>query len=458
MIRCGLCDRRHEDTAARCECGADLSVDGRPVVDDPFADADLGGALADLPDLPALDLGTIDDPLAAAESLPIPNAAAPAPPDISLPSFDAPPEPVDPSPPPLAEPVDEAPPPRRDFAVQPRDDSGETDRGLASPAAAAESASQPAGRVAQAPIVDPDLEHSVFSDIESERSDGSTVRDALEQDRSGGVIDCPVCGRELARDRHFCKCGREFDIPVREPVPLAAEPSRLAYFWRRLTGTGKTTHSDQRSWSQRARDTGARRGMSYATRMSGRTRLGRMGLVLAGGAGLIMALGPLRSQVRDLPGLFVPTTLEEISVWASDDCDAAARSSPDDPWVAAWSDSGGPSGLTAECDGVLSGTFAQPVDIARFRIELGSTSGQSNANLGQPVRTPDELVVVFIRSGDREPEEVSIDLSDNSVQQEFRSEVDDVTGFEIRVGSVQADHQWPELDVVQIGRIAFVKD
>jgi hypothetical protein len=457
MIRCRVCNREHETDTKICTCGADLAVDGIAIgTDARFGDADLGDTLPDLGELP--DLGGAfpgDSPLT--DSLSIPDAEPMSPP--SAPGESVPPvveSAPDPSPP--------SPPPGRDFAVQPKAASGEARRGESPTIEQTPDAPSALTPVPTAPVVEGDLESSVFAEDlldenQGEWNGGVGLREGLRLERAGGVITCPTCGRDVAADRRFCRCGHQFDIQQRVPVEAEREPSALTSFWRRLSGTGKSRGSDARTWGQRAKDTGARRGMRYATRIGGRTRLGRMGMMFAGGAGLIMVFGPLRQQVRDLPDLFEATKPAQIDRWTPGPCDGPALEEAEVPWQTQWPGDEGASDEST-CPGrfgTITGTFSQPVDIDRMTITIGRTSGQGNVNQGQPVMSPAEVVIEFAHD-DTEPTVIdALSLKDTADQQEFKAKARDATGFTITITDV-VDHDWPELELVQIGQIAFFRD
>lgn len=457
MIRCRVCDREHEPTAKICACGADLAVDGIAVgLDARFGDADLGDSLPDLGDLPDLATGPADFPAESSltDSLSIPDAET------------TPPAPVSPAPVPASEPAPPMPTPprpdaRRDFAVQPTAGSGDPHKGevrsAPTPSDVGPSVIAP---VPTAPVVDESLDSSVFTEEEGygEWEGGTGMREELRRDRAGGTIECPSCGSVAAADRSFCRCGHQLEARVRTPMEPEHEPPKLTSFWRRLTGTARGSGGDQRSWGQRAKDTGARRGMRYATRLSGRTRLGRMGLMLAGGAGLLLVLGPLRQQVRDLPELFEASAPQQVEARGTGSCDGPAFDVPGNPWQTRWPE-GTPVADDTECPGVfgtISGSFANGVDIDRMTIEIGDTSGQSDFNRRQPVMSPAMITIEFDHEG-REPTIIELDLEDTSALQEFSTKARGATTFTLRILDVHS-HSWQELELAQIAQIAFFSD
>jgi hypothetical protein len=474
MIRCRVCEREHEASTKVCPCGADLAIDGVAIgTDARFGDTDLGDSLPDLGALPDLDVSLPDFPVddSLTDLIAIPADPPPAEP-TAPPAGPADPPPLaarddgdgaaDPTEPTIVAPKPKPQPSRREgFAVQPTADSGDSGRGEArTTPKVREAAPSPLDEVPTAPIVD-DTEHSVFHDGEWE---AGSLRDELDITRAGGVRDCPDCGREVTADSRFCRCGHQFAFAVRTEVEAPPEPSAFTSLWRRITGTAKNNRGDARTWGQRARDTGARRGMRYAQRLSGRTRLGRMGMLLAGGAGAVMVLGPLRSQVKDLPDLFAASQPSQIEEWSPGECDAAARDVPSRPWQSQW-----PSDETATSDGecpvfdTITGTFPRPVDIDRITIEIGPTSGQPNAtqlNIGQPVMSPEVVLLTFTHGGDREPTAVPpIELADTAESQEFGRSVNDATGFTLTIESTRdRGESWVELEIVQIAQLAFFTD
>jgi hypothetical protein len=372
------------------------------------------------------------------------------------------PEPVVPPPAAATRPI------KRDFAVKPTADSGEQRRGERPGGPEAIPADQPSDSVRSAPVVDPALESSVFAeDLESEDDTGRSRRDRLRDGlgRGGAATVCPNCGRDVPGGRRFCSCGEQLVVTARAPAEeTAPAPSALTSFWRRLTGTGQGPRGDERSWGQRAKDTGARRGLRYATRMSASTRFGRIGMLLAGGAGMLMVLGPLRQQVKDIPDLFRSPEPAEVDWRAAGPCDAAANEDEKNPWQTQWPATDQPPSEVT-CPGVfdtITGTFAQPADIDRFTIIIGQTSGQNpSINRGQPVMSPAVLTIEFTHDGDREPTVISpVQLEDTALQQEFGAKIRDATGFTITIDEVVGpdEHPWPELEIVQIGQVAFFHD
>lgn len=469
MIRCRVCEREHETDATTCDCGADLRVDGIAIGADPrFGDADLGGALPDIGDLPDLeaDLAAFPD-TSLTDDLSIPDAPVddvpPSPPPVPHAAPEVGRDDDGPTPPPAVPPRHDAP--TRGFAVQPSADMGDGRRKEAPARSASAPTETSADPVGTAPVVDPALANSVFADEELPGPDPSRfdrLREGLG--RGGAPTTCPSCGREVAGGRRFCSCGQQL---VATPPPTEDEavptPSKAASLWRRITGTGRGPRGDERSWGQRAKDSGARRGMRYATRMSASTRFGRIGMLLAGGAGLVMVLGPLRQQVRDIPDLFSAPDPAEVAWSASGACDAPADEDEANPWQTRWPALEEPSS-EENCPGVfdtITGTFAEPVDIDRITIAIGETSGQNvSVNRGQPVMSPSLLSIEFTHD-DRDDTTVSpLQLEDTAAQQEFGVNVDGATGFTITIDDVVGpdEHPWPELEIVQIAQVAFFRD
>ena len=462
MIRCRVCDREHEAATKTCVCGADLAIEGVAIgTDARFGDADFGDALPDLGDLPDLDSSFSDFPVdnSLTDSLSIPSVDdAPAPPPVATPTPVADQTPA--TEPPTTEPVVTSPTAkaranrRHDFAVKPTEGSGDTSKGSARSAPIPLDEPAVLTTVPTAPLVDDDAD-SVFADAEWDGA--GALRDELAIARAGGMITCPTCGREVTADSRFCRCGHQFEFAVRTAVELPPEPSKLTSFWRRISGTAKTNKGDARSWGQRARDTGSRRGMRYAQRLSGGTRVGRVGLLVAGGASMIVILGPLRQQVKDLPDLFDAQQPQQIERWSPGECDAAALDVPGNPWQSRWPADAATT-ADGECPGVfdtISGSFPNPVDIDRMTIEIGDTSGQSDVNARQPVMSPAGVTIEFTRQGESEPTSPqSLDLADTAIIQEFGVDVRGATGFTLTIVDLH-DHSWTELELVQIAQIAF---
>lgn len=498
MITCRRCTTDHPDGTDRCECGADLAVDGIAVGD--------GAMGAAFPDLGAPIGG--DDPFAAlppqqAASPPRPAEAPPTPPSGPAPPPPTP-GPAQPSAPGGASYQGQPPvqPPRRParpgrMAMTPKIEQEESS--IIDPELARELARKPdeptantpavlpgappppatparVGEVGRATNITPHLPD--VPDHAPERFRPDRPREAVELSRS-----CTTCGRALVPGRRFCDCS----APVAQPVVDVADdepdtvPAAKNWF-RRLMGTGVSKRADNRTWSQRARDQGARKGMRYASAISAQTRFARIGMAVLAGGGALVLLGPLKGEARRVPELFVTPShplIDERTIGGSfpselggnddesileealqiawpfgDDLDRPqdrADETDVEDCEGSFDDlvadrvqrlDGAPAALTGATEPsaavdamIVSGTFDDPVDLYELWFQVAPSRGEAPVTFPQASERPAQIAL-GLDGADGEISCRLLPVQDSTERQIFRIEDTDVEGFRILVTEV----------------------
>lgn len=328
MLVCRKCQSRHPLGTRTCDCGADLRRDGITIAGRaPSREAAAPPDTAALPDLGEHPRVSRSEQRGAPPAPRRPAASGSVPPVPDLVGLDTPPRsalrttPPTPAQPRRKHGAARAEPSRRgvepgELAQRRKDRPPSTASPVAQPGARSDEASSvptPDGSSARGRGATPEALR-ITDDVDRPNVHGDAPPAPPGDDEPAGPRPAKVgetaCNRCLepnADSRRFCQsCGETLPAFANrlagsdngDSSDDQSRPPRNT-IWRRLTGTTVGEDHDNRTWRQRARDSGHDR-VRYGTGLSPRVRLALLGAGAVIVAATIVVLGPMRERVEAL--------------------------------------------------------------------------------------------------------------------------------------------------------------